>query len=123
MRVLAVKLLLDGLLHRHGEDPPLVILAQFHLVEQPGMFLEHLRLQVLRREVLQSQRDFLLIVILIVVVRLQVSVLLGCDDLPHQFHGRVILTAVSRRAFFADGHLIQFLRVRFQPDHKMVGSR
>ena len=52
----------------------------------------------------------------------QVCPLLLGDHLFHQFHGRVVFSAVFRRALFLDGHLIEFSRVRFQFDHQVLGS-
>ncbi len=89
--------------------------ADLYLFHQPGVFLEGASLELFGFQVVQGERNLLVLVILVVVVQRQVSLLLGCHHTTHQFHGRIVLTAVLL-ALGLDGDLCQHMLVRRQLD-------
>ncbi len=60
------------------------------------MFFEHAVVDSLRCQVVQSQHDFLVVAVLIIVVTLQPVMTTMGYHLPHQFHGRVVLSTIPR---------------------------
>ena len=98
MGVFAVQLLTDRLINGDWQHQFIIILAHLHLVEQPLALLEDTLLQALGGQVVETQHQLLVVIVLIVVLVLQVGLLLRCHHLLHQLHGGIVLTAVARRA-------------------------
>ena len=70
--------------------------------------------------VVQSQRQFLVFLILVEVAVRQISTFLLGYDVPHQGYGRVVFTTVAG-ALLLHRHLLQCLGVRLQRYKKLVG--
>ena len=121
MRVFTVELLRDGLIHTDRKDQFVVILTHLHLIDEPLMFLKHATLQVIGLDVVKTQGDLLVVVILVEIVILQVGPFLGGDHLTHELHGRVVLTAVLRGFLRTHIHLIDLLGIGLQTDLQGVG--
>ena len=115
LRILAVDMLRHGLFDADGENELVRVLALLHLVQQPRCTGVGLLLQPLRCEVVGGQSQFLIFVVFVVVVVRQVAEFLGCDNLLHQFHGGVVLTAVFA-SLGLDGHLLEHGIVGLQGD-------
>ena len=90
-----VKLLLDRLLDGDRQDEPVVIGAELHLFEEPGLIPEKGFLHPLRRYLVDGQRQFLVFVILVEVAIGEVGTVLGSNHLTHQLDSGVVLTAVT----------------------------
>ncbi len=92
VRVAAVDVLRDGLVDGDGQDELVVVGAGLHLVEQPLALADETAVdEFVGADVVHGQRDFLILVVLIVVVVLQVGLLLGCDDAAHELNGGIVL--------------------------------
>ena len=89
--------------------------ADLHLFHQPGVLLERPRLELFGFQVVQGECNLLVLVILIVVVERQVGLLLRSHHPTHQFHSRIVLTAVLL-ALGLDGNLSQHMLVGRQFD-------
>ena len=74
------------------------------------MFLEDSSLQRLFRDVIQREGDFLILIPLHVFVAQNIRFFLGSNHAAHQFHRRVVLSAIAL-ALCLDGHILQHLRV------------
>ena len=61
-------------------------------LKEGGDFNNH---DALSRYLINGQRQFLILVVLVIVTARQVGEALGGNDLAHQFDGRVVLTAVT----------------------------
>ena len=86
---------------------------------QPGCTAVGLLQQALGGDVVGSQGQLLVLVVAVEVVVGQVGELLGLDDLPHQLHSGVVLSAVL--AFLGiDGHLLQRQLVGAQGDVQLA---
>ena len=115
VRLPAVHLLRDGLVDADGQNHLARHVAGLHLLHQPGVFLKRSLFQLFRFQVVQRERYLLVFVVLIVVVDAEVGFLLCSHHAPHQFHGRVVLAAVSA-TLRLDGNFRQLLVVGFQLD-------
>ena len=85
------------------------------------MLLEEALLQLFRLQVVERQRDFLVLIVLIVVVQAQVGSLLGGHHPAHQFHSGVVAAAVTA-ALGLDGHLAQQFLVGFEGNVQLVAD-
>ena len=85
------------------------------------MLLEGVLLQLFRLQVVERQRDFLVLIILIVVVQVQVSPLLGSHHPAHQLHSGVVAAAVTA-ALGLDGHLAQQFLVGLEGNVQLVAD-
>ena len=122
-RILPVDLARHGLRHVQRQDELAVLRAQLHLVHQPLALAEQLAREVFGRDVVQSERQFLVFVVLVEVVVLQFGALLGGNDAPHELHGRVVLARVAM-AFLLHGDACQLVGLGFQGDaHFLFGVR
>ena len=113
--VLAIDDLRHRLVDTDGQYHLLVILADFHLIQQPRGAGEWFLLQFLRRQVVGGQRQLFILVVFVEVVVGKVGLLLGSDDLLHQLYGGVVLTTVLT-FLRTDRHLFQLLVVCLQRD-------
>ena len=118
--VLAVDVLCHGLVYGDGQDALLVVGAGLDKVYQPRGALEDALLHVGGGDVVESEGDLLVPVVLVVVVVLEVGALLGGDDAAHELHGGVVLAAVLALAG-ADGHLVQTLGLCLELDGEVGG--
>ena len=57
--------------------------------------LEEIALHLLVGNIIECQRDLLILVVLVVVVVVQIGLLLGGDNPSHQLYGRIILTGIT----------------------------
>ena len=120
MRIFAVEFLCDRLIYRNRKYEFIVILTHLNLIEQPLMLLEYARLQLLRSELVQTQHNLLIVVVLIEVVRIQTCLLLGSNHFLHKLHCRIVLPAILGRAFRTHSDLAQLSVVGLQFNHKMI---
>ena len=111
--LLAVYLLRYGLVDTHRQDHLVVVGTHLHLVDIPFLLFALRVLQRFRLDVVQGQRQLLILVVLVEVVVGQVGEFLGSDHLLHHLHGRIVLAAVS--AFLGTHlHLLEHPVVRLQ---------
>ena len=106
MWILTVYNLRDGLIHADGKDHLVVVFADLYLIHQPRGAGEWFFFQTFRSEVISSQRQFLVFVVLIEVVVREIAEFLGSNHLLHQFYSGVVLSAIAA-SFSGDGHLCQ----------------
>ena len=65
----------------------LLLWTNLHLVQQPFLLADKTTVQLVRRDVIHRQRQFLIFIELVIVVVLQVGALLRRNHTPHQLHG------------------------------------
>ena len=95
VRLLAVNLLRDGLIDRYRQNELVVVRTSLHLVDQPLLLLIFRTIQDGWSNLIDSEGQFLIFVILIVVVVVEISLLLGSNHLLHHLDSRVILTTIT----------------------------
>ena len=69
-----------------------VVWRGFYLVEEILAALEELAFELFFLQVVERERNLLILIILYIVVVAQVALFLGSNHAPHQFYGRIILT-------------------------------
>ena len=113
--IAAVDFLRHGFVYTDGQDKFAGNLAFLDLVKQPGMLLEGSLLQLFGLEVVERQRDLLVLVVLIEVVQAEVCLLFGSHHALHELHGGIVLTTVVA-ALGLDRHLGELLAVGLELD-------
>ena len=121
MGFLAVDFLRDGLVDGDGQNHLFVILAHLHLVFQPRHLLELGRLQFLVGDFVDGECNLLVFVVLVEVAVVEVGFLFVGNHLPHQFHSRVVLAAVSL-FLGTHGNLLEHLGVGLELDVEFRGG-
>ena len=108
--VFAINLLRDGFVYADRQNVLACNVAHLYLLQQPGVLLERVLLQLLRFQVVEREGDLLVLIILIIVILAEVCLLLGSDYATHQLYGRIVLPAIAI-AFGLYRHLGQHLLV------------
>ena len=91
LRILAIDVLRNGLLHADGQNELVVVRRCFNLILHIRLVLVLARYKVFGLDIVQSERYLLIFVVLIVVVVLKMRQLLGCYYALHKLYGRVVL--------------------------------
>ena len=93
--VLAVDVLRNSLVYRHGKDELAVVGRCLYLVLNVRLVLELARSKVFGLDVVKGKRNLLILVVLIIVVVFEMGTLLGGNDTLHQLHCRIILARIA----------------------------
>ena len=117
-RLLAVYMLGHRLVHREGQGQLVVPGRKLHLVQHVVTLAEELVVQLLGLDVIQGERQLLVLVVLVVVIILQRGALLGGNHPSHQLHGGVVLAAIPT-PLRPHHHLLERLAV-FPQLHQQV---
>ncbi len=120
LRVLAVNVLRNRLVDADRQGELSVVRRKLYLVEEILSLAEELALQLFLGEIVEREGDLLILIILIIIIVAEVALLLGSDDTPHEFHGRVILALVSALLRFHH-HFAKFVGIVLQLDFQEVG--
>ena len=95
MRVLAVHLFRNGLVYRYRKNLLACNIARLHLIAEERILLEYPRfLQRIGSNVIGSQRNLLIFVIVIIIIQIEVGTFFRSHHLTHQLYRRIILTRV-----------------------------
>ena len=95
MWAFAVYFLCECLINRNGEYEFVVVLASFDLFGEP-LFVFHFRLfESFGCDVVESESKFLILIVLIEVSVVEVGLFFCCDNLFHEFYGRIVFSAVA----------------------------
>ena len=94
MRITAIDFLGDSLVDTGRENKASRHLTLLHLVGEPGILRELGIGEHVGVDIVQRQREFLILRILVVVAIGKVRFFLIGNNLPHEFHGRIALAAV-----------------------------
>ena len=95
MRVLTIYFFRNGLVYRYRKNLLSRNVARLHLIAEERILLEYPRfLQRVGSDVIGSQRNLLILVIMIIIIQIEVGTLFRCHHLTHQLYRRIILTRV-----------------------------
>ena len=113
VRLLTINLLRDCFIDADRQDELVVIRTGLYLIDEPLFLLvlggvEHLGLEIVER-----QRELLVLVVLIIVAVIQIGLFLSGYHLTHHLDGRVVFTTVAATLGF-DGDLFQHAVVGLQ---------
>ena len=99
-------MLCNGLVVRNGQDKLAVVGRCLNLVAYVSLVLELARIEIGWLDVVQRERNLLVLVILIIVVIVKMRALLGCDYALHELHGRIVLARIAL-TLLLDNHLAE----------------
>ena len=92
--LLAIYVLGNGFVYRHGQNKLVVIRAMFNLVEHPTPFADKATVYLRWRDVVHGQRYLLILGVLKEVVVFQSRAFLGRNHPSHQLDSRIILARI-----------------------------